>query len=74
MITDSQGVIPQPSVTPEKKGYIFTGWYYKKNAKDTDRAVVFGATKVTANITLYARWISDKTTSAPTAGDGLLLV
>lgn len=64
--TGKNGLIPKPSVTPEKKGYTFAGWYYKKNAKDADRPVYFGEAKVSSDKTLYARWIPGGSSSKDT--------
>ncbi len=69
--TGLNGIIPKPNVTPKREGYIFAGWYYKKNAKDADRPVYFGEAKVNKDTTLYARWTpggskSGKTTTKPT--------
>lgn len=54
--TGYNGVVQQPSVTPEKEGYTFAGWYYKANAKASDRPVYFGQITVKKDTTFYARW------------------
>lgn len=56
---DDGAVIKQPS-NPTKKGYTFEGWY-----KDSKLEYKWDfATPVTANMTLYAKWTSDKTLSS----------
>lgn len=55
--TGYNGKVPTPTVTPTKEGYTFAGWYYKKNAKESDRPVYFGEVSVKADTTFYARWI-----------------
>ncbi len=42
--------------TPTRSGYDFTFWY---RAYDPDTAVVLSSTPITADITLYAGWLSD---------------
>ena len=56
------GVAKEPAV-PVKDGYIFDGWYV---SNDFSEKYDFG-TKVTKNITLYAKWEEDK---KPTEGKG----
>ncbi|GHT15108.1 hypothetical protein AGMMS4956_14360 [Bacteroidia bacterium] len=51
-----------PPADPTKSGYIFDGWY--KEAACTN-AWNFATDVVTANVTLYAKWIEDNST-APT--------
>lgn len=55
--TGKNGLVPKPSVTPTKEGYTFAGWYYKKNAKESDRPVYFGEVMVDSDRTFYARWV-----------------
>jgi uncharacterized repeat protein (TIGR02543 family) len=49
------GKIPVPSETPVRSGYTFSGWY-------SDAACttlwMFGSETVTADVTLYAKWLS----------------
>ncbi len=61
--TGYNGLVPQPSVIPKKDGYTFAGWYYKKNAKESDRPVYFGEVSVKADTTFYARWVSGGSSS-----------
>ncbi len=47
-------VVTKPA-NPEKEGYTFAGWYYNNEKFDF-------ATKITENITLDARWVSNSVT------------
>ena len=53
---------------PKKDGYIFDGWSY--NAKDWD----FTSDKVTADITLIAKWINADTVYGTEAVDGGVMI
>lgn len=59
--------ISAPSPDPTRIGYTFAGWY--KEATCTN-AWDFETDKVTANITLYAKWTADQYTITFNPGDG----
>ena len=44
--------------TPTRSGYVFDGWYTKYNGVAAYGTKVTGSTKVNANTTLYALWIT----------------
>ena len=50
---------------PERKGYIFAGWFDNKELKGD--AVLFIGVKDTSDVTLYAKWFEDKSLQ-PTGG------
>ena len=54
------GTIIEPS-TPTKAGYTFDGWFKESN---TDSVWNVAADKVTGNITLYAKWMSNDSGSS----------
>lgn len=43
-------------VNPTKEGFIFDGWFTISNCKETSRITSIGATSITKDITLYAKW------------------
>ena len=51
-------LISAPSPNPTRTGYTFTGWY---NEATCTNAWDFETDKVTANITLYAKWTANDT-------------
>lgn len=51
---DKDSLLTAPT-NPTAKGYVFAGWYKDSQFKN---AWLFSTDKVTANITLYAKWIS----------------
>ncbi|KAK3604951.1 hypothetical protein CHS0354_000615 [Potamilus streckersoni] len=69
--TDGGTSIPQQTITvgekikmpenPTKEGYTFEGWYIDKEHK-----IAFANGNVKGNITLYAKWIPDETTTGGT--------
>lgn len=46
-----------PLTAPAKNGFTFAGWYEKENGKIKANAFDFANTKVTEDITLYAKWV-----------------
>ncbi len=61
--TIAKNGVAKETAVPVKDGYIFDGWYV---SNDFSEKYDFG-TKVTKNITLYAKWEEDK---KPTEGKG----
>ena len=58
--TVSRNATVSKPTDPERDGYIFDGWYTDRNCTDE---YSFG-TRITENITLYAKWIEDEEASA----------
>lgn len=54
------GVINKTKKTVEKEGYTLLGWYTDSTFKE-DSQFVFKKTKVTSDLTLYAKWVDTTT-------------
>ncbi|MEI6603703.1 MAG: InlB B-repeat-containing protein [Verrucomicrobiota bacterium] len=62
MLTNSGGLT--------KSGYVFSGWNTLATGLGTDRAISSSFTMGTANVTLYAKWVSAATYTVTYDGNG----
>ena len=56
--------VPKPETDPTKDGYIFAGWYTKKDGNWAEKPFDF-STPIMDNMTLYARWGVEATPITP---------
>ena len=57
--------VPKPETDPTKDGYIFAGWYTKKDGNWAEKPFDFINTPITDNMILYARWGVEATPITP---------
>ncbi len=68
VVVDKDSTVEKPS-DPVKEGYVFLGWF--KSLADTE-AYDFSS-KVTGNLTLYAKWVKESTACTLTCNEGYTL-
>ncbi len=72
--TVSSGALAEKPENPVKEGYVFAGWYVDSAFK---KAFAFAATPITADVTIYARFVeavaSDADVTVKFVVDGVLL-
>lgn len=49
-------VLERPTKAPTRNGCTFVDWYTSASPAETDVPFAFGSTKISANMTLYAKW------------------
>lgn len=57
--------VTKPETDPTKDGYIFAGWYTKKDGNWAEKPFDFINTPITDNMILYARWGVEATPITP---------